>query len=162
MRTATNYPKKTNMLLWTLQVLLAALFLFAGVMKLVMPIEAMTQQTPLPGAFLRFIGIAEVLGGLGLILPGITKIQTRLTPLAAAGLVIIMIGATVMAFSLGGASMAAMPFVTGLIATYIAYGRSRVVPHGPWPPPVQSRRAAEPFSVIQKRRRASFEALLIL
>jgi uncharacterized membrane protein YphA (DoxX/SURF4 family) len=56
--------------LWTLQALLAALFLFAGGMKLVSPIAALTQQVALPGPFLRFIGLAEVLGALGLILPG--------------------------------------------------------------------------------------------
>src|SRR5262245_56289176 len=81
--------------LWTVQGMLAALFLFAGGMKLVMPIEAMTAQMPeIPGAFLRFIGVAETLGALGLILPGLLRIRPGLTPLAAAGLVIILLGAT--------------------------------------------------------------------
>jgi len=56
--------KKTNVPLWTIQGLLAALFLFAGVMKLIMPIEALTAQSTLPGLFLRFIGVVGVLGGL--------------------------------------------------------------------------------------------------
>lgn len=120
--------KKTNAALWTIQALLAALFLFAGIMKLVMPIEALTAQSPFAGWFLRFIGVAETLGGLGLILPGLSRIQPRLTPLAAAGLVIIMIGATAMT-SAQAISMAAIPFVTGLLCVFVAYGRTRLAPH---------------------------------
>jgi uncharacterized membrane protein YphA (DoxX/SURF4 family) len=81
--------------LWIVQALLALLFLFAGGMKLILPVEEMTAQVPMPGPFLRFIGIAQVLGAIGLILPGLLRIRPGLTPLAAAGLVIIMIGATV-------------------------------------------------------------------
>lgn len=121
--------KKTNVLLWTIQVLLAALFLFAGVMKLVMPIEALTAQSTLPGLFLRFIGLAELLGGIGLIAPGLTRIQPRLTPLAAAGLVIIMIGAVVLTFQAGGISVAAMPLVVGILSAFVAWGRWRLIPH---------------------------------
>jgi uncharacterized membrane protein YphA (DoxX/SURF4 family) len=84
-----------NIALWVCQALLAALFLFAGVMKFVIPVAEMTRQIALPGAFLHFVGLMEVLGGLGMILPGLLRIRTGLTPLAAAGLVIIMIGATV-------------------------------------------------------------------
>src|SRR5262245_9248240 len=78
--------RKARALLWTIQGLLALLFLFAGVMKLVMPIEMLTKDTTLPGLFLRFIGVAEVLGALGLILPGLLRIRPGLTPFAAAGL----------------------------------------------------------------------------
>ena len=60
-----------NYALWIVQGLLALVFLFAGGMKLVMPVEEMTKQVPLPGLFLRFIAVAEVLGALGLILPGL-------------------------------------------------------------------------------------------
>ena len=81
-----------NLALWILQVLLALLFLFAGGMKLIMPIEEMTQQIAMPGLFLRFIGVCEVLGGLGLVLPWLAGIRPGLTPLAAVGLVIIMVG----------------------------------------------------------------------
>src|ERR1041385_4635524 len=78
----------TNYLLWTVQVLLALVFLFAGGMKLVLPIGEMTKQTALPGPFLRFIGIAEVAGALGLILPGALRVPRGLTALAAGGLVL--------------------------------------------------------------------------
>jgi len=87
-----------NKVLWTVQALLAALFLFAGSMKLILPIEAMADPVPLPGPFLRFLGAPEVLGAM----PGLLRIQTRLTPLAAAGLVIIMTGATVIALLSSG------------------------------------------------------------
>ena len=117
-----------NRTLWVVQWLLAALFLWAGALKLVMPIEAMTEQIAYPGLFLRFIGVVEVLGALGLILPGLTHIRPGLTPLAAAGLVIVMIGATVVTATAMGAVMALIPFVTGLLAAFVAIGRWRVVP----------------------------------
>ena len=71
--------------LWIVQALLALLFLFTGGMKLVLPIEELTAEMPLPGLFVRFIGVAEVLGALGLVLPGLLRIRPGLTPLAAAG-----------------------------------------------------------------------------
>jgi uncharacterized membrane protein YphA (DoxX/SURF4 family) len=117
-----------NVALWIVQVLLAALFLFAGSMKLILPIEEMTKQTPLPGLFLRFLGVVEVLGGIGLILPGLLRIRPGLTPLAAAGLVIIMIGATVMTLASGPVAAALFPLVTGLLAAIVAYGRWRLMP----------------------------------
>jgi hypothetical protein len=70
--------------LWIVQGLLALIFLFAGGVKLVLPIEALTKQMSLPGPFVRFIGVAEVLGALGLVLPGLLRIRPGLTPLAAA------------------------------------------------------------------------------
>ncbi len=115
--------------LWIVQALLALLFLFAGGMKLVLPIEEMTKQIALPGLFLRFIGVAEVLGALGLILPGLLRIRPGLTPLAAAGLVIIMIGATALTLAIGPIAPALIPLVVGLLATFVAYGRWRLVPH---------------------------------
>ena len=121
-----------NVALWIVQGLLAALFLFAGGMKLVLPIEEMTKQMPLPlpGWFLRFIAVCEVLGALGLILPGLLRIRPGLTPLAAAGLVIIMIGATVVTLAGGDVAPALMPLVVGLLAAFVAYGRWRLAPHG--------------------------------
>ena len=114
---------KAHKVLWTIQGLLAALFLFAGISKLVMPIEAMAGPVALPGWFLRFIGVAETLGAIGLILPGLLKIQQSLTPLAAAGLVIIMMGATVVTGIGGPVAAAAIPLTVGLLAASVAYGR---------------------------------------
>jgi len=117
-----------NIALWIVQGLLAALFLFAGGMKLVLPIEEMTKQMPMPGLFLRFIALCEVLGALGLILPGLLRIRPGLTPLAAAGLVIIMIGATVLTLMTGDVAMALIPLVVGLLSAFVAYGRWRLAP----------------------------------
>ena len=78
---------RRNVTLWVIQGLLAALFLFAGSMKLILPIEAMAGPVALPGAFLRFIGVVEVLGAVGLVLPWLLRIRPELTPLAGAGLV---------------------------------------------------------------------------
>jgi uncharacterized membrane protein YphA (DoxX/SURF4 family) len=115
--------------LWIVQGLLALLFLFAGGMKLILPIEEMTKDMPLPGLFLRFIGVVEVLGGIGLILPELTGIRPGLAPLAAAGLVIIMIGATALTLASGAVVTALIPLVVGLLAAFVAYGRWRLAPH---------------------------------
>jgi uncharacterized membrane protein YphA (DoxX/SURF4 family) len=111
--------------LWIIQGLLALIFLFAGSMKLIVPIEMLTAQMsmPLPGLFLQFIGVAEVAGAIGLILPGLLRIRPMLTPLAAYGLLIIMIGATVVTLAGGGAASALVPLVVGLLCVSVAYGR---------------------------------------
>jgi DoxX-like protein len=114
--------------LWVVQALLAVLFVATGGMKLVMPADQLTAQMPFPEMFLRFIAVCEVLGALGLILPGLLGIWTHLTPLAAAGLVIIMVGATVVTLFTMGTLMAALPLVSGILAALVAYGRWRVEP----------------------------------
>jgi uncharacterized membrane protein YphA (DoxX/SURF4 family) len=118
-------------LLWVVQVILALLFVFSGATKLVMSAEQLTGQTSIPAAFLRFIGVMEILGGLGLVLPGMLHIRTALTPLAAAGLSIIMIGAVVVTIQTMGLGMAVLPFLTFVLASFVAYGRWRLVPLGP-------------------------------
>ncbi|CAN5163610.1 DoxX family protein [soil metagenome] len=115
--------------LWIVQGLLALLFLFTGGMKLVLPLEALTAQVPLPGVFLRFIGVAEVLGALGLILPGLLGMRPGLTPLAAAGLVIIMIGAAVVTLATMDVTLALIPLLVGLLAAFVVYGRWWLAAH---------------------------------
>lgn len=120
--------------LWIIQVLLALMFLFAGGTKLVIPPDVLASmgspnQIPLPGWFVRFIGVAEVLGALGLILPGLLRIKPWLTPLAAAGLVVIMVGATVLHIVADGVAAGVIPLLLGLLAAFVAYGRWRVAPH---------------------------------
>jgi uncharacterized membrane protein YphA (DoxX/SURF4 family) len=112
--------------LWSLQVLLALLFLFAGSMKLITPIEVMAAQmtVPLPGWFIQFIGVAECAGALGLILPGLLRIQRGLTPLAACGLVLIMIGATVVTLLGGDVLPVLFPLVVGLLCATVAGTRA--------------------------------------
>src|SRR2546423_1416201 len=111
--------------LWIVQGLLALLFLFTGSMKLVVPIEMLTAQMPLPlpGPFLQFIGVAEVTGAIGLILPGLLRIRPILTPLAACGLVIIMIGATVVTLAGGEVVPALVPLGGGAVGGAGAHRR---------------------------------------
>jgi uncharacterized membrane protein len=125
---AAKSSKRIRVTLWTVQGFLALLFLFAGTMKFIMPIEVMTRQIPFPAWFLYFIGVSEVLGAVGLVLPGVFRIRTALTPLAASGLVIIMIGATVLTVALNGVAQALMPLVVGLCSLFVAYGRWRLAP----------------------------------
>jgi uncharacterized membrane protein YphA (DoxX/SURF4 family) len=119
-----------NITLWIIQVLLALTFIFTGGIKLVMPMEEMLKQMPiaLPPAFLIFTGIVEVLGGLGVILPWLLNVRPRLTPLAAAGLVIVMIGAVVYTFAAGDQVSALLPALVGLLAAFVAWGRWRAMP----------------------------------
>ncbi|HEU4432357.1 MAG TPA: DoxX family protein, partial [Pyrinomonadaceae bacterium] len=103
--------------------------------KLYLPISAMTQQASanavaLPGWFIRFIGVCEVLGAMGLILPGVFKNRQYLTTLAALGLALIMAGAVVVSVMDDGVKMAILPLVTLLLLLFVAYGRSRVAPLG--------------------------------
>jgi uncharacterized membrane protein len=121
--------KTANRLLWTAQSLTALLFLFAGFMKFILPAEKM-QQGPisLPIAFLHFIGVCECLGALGLVLPGVLRIRTWLTPVAAGGLTLIMIGASSLSLVAMGGSAGIFPAVVGIVTAWIAYGRSRVAP----------------------------------
>jgi hypothetical protein len=119
---------KASVLLWTVQGLLALLFLFAGGMKLVMPVEMLKGPVELPGLFVRFIGVAEVCGALGLILPGLLRIRRGLTPLAAVGLVTIMSGATVVTLEGGVVAPAIVPLVVGLLLASVIYGRRQWAP----------------------------------
>src|SRR5262245_20425755 len=119
-----------NIALWIIQALLAVLFLFAGGIKLVMPMEEMMKQMPIamPGWFVLFTVVVEVLGAIGLILPWLLGIRPGLTPLAAAGLVIVMIGATVYTFAAGEIASALMPLVVGVLCAFVVYGRGRLTP----------------------------------
>ena len=112
--------------LWIVQVLLTLLFLFTGGIKLVLPLEMLTEQSPLPGWFVRFLGVVEGLGAIGLILPGLLRVRPGLTPLAACGLVVIMVGATVITLAGvvpgGGLAPALIPLVVGLLSAFAAGG----------------------------------------
>lgn len=124
-----------NVILWILQVLFALLFIWAGGFKLVVPASVMAAQTPpgqmvLPGLLLKFIGLCELLGGFGLILPGVFKTRQYLIPLAALGLVIIMIGATIFVLAGGNVGLAVGNLVIALLLAFVAYGRWRLRPLG--------------------------------
>ncbi|MBZ5674167.1 MAG: DoxX family protein [Acidobacteriia bacterium] len=119
-----------NRTLWILQILLAVLFLVAGGAKFLTPADQMTQGMPawMSISFLHFVGVCELLGGIGLILPGLLHIKPGLTPLAAACLTIIVIGATVVTVMGGMIATALLPLVATLLSAFVAYGRWRLAP----------------------------------
>jgi hypothetical protein len=126
--TMSFQSKRINYALWTVQGLLALIFLFAGGMKLIVPIDVLMSmgspnQIVLPGWFIHFIGVAEVLGAIGLILPRLLGIRPALTAWAAAGLVLIMIGATGVTAASGEVAGAVVPLIVGILAACVAYGR---------------------------------------
>jgi hypothetical protein len=120
--------KNVSFGLWAIQALLAGLFLFAGGFKLMISSETLSHVAPLPVLFMRFIAVCELAGAVGLILPGLLHIRTGLTPLAAAGLVVIMIGATIVTTATLSAGEAILPLLAGILAALVAYGRWRIAP----------------------------------
>jgi uncharacterized membrane protein YphA (DoxX/SURF4 family) len=119
-------------LLWALQIVLGLAFLAAGFMKVSQPFDALGAQmvwvNDVPEPLVRFIGLAEVLGGLGLVLPAATRILPWLTPLAAAGLALDMLLATVFHLARGEFAASVSTLVLGLLAAFVAYGRLRLAP----------------------------------
>jgi hypothetical protein len=97
-------------------------------MKLVTPIDMLTEMIPLPALLIRVVGAAECLGALGLILPGLLRIRPRLTVLAAVELMHIMLGATLVTLVTADAVSAIMPIAVGCLAAFVAYGRLRLAP----------------------------------
>lgn len=119
-----------NYALWIVQWLLGLFFILgSGAPKLILSAESLPLPIPLPGWFVLFIGVAEILGGLGLILPGLLHIRPGLTPLAAVGLMLITIGATVYQLAAGQVGNALFAVLVAAICAFIAYGRWRLVPH---------------------------------
>jgi uncharacterized membrane protein len=120
-----------NIVLWVVQVLLGVYFFFVGVNHFIVPPglpPAMSWMYELSPGMHYFSGIAEILGGLGLILPGVTKIQTRLTSLAGAGLVLVMVGAAIFHITRGEAPNIVQNIILGALAAFVAYGRWKLRP----------------------------------
>lgn len=107
--------------------LLAVLFVFTGGSKMAMSREVLAAQSHLPGSFMKFIGVCEILGALGLVLPGLLHVRPLLTPVAAACLTVIMIGAIVSTAILMPVALP-LPVIVGLLTAYVAYGRWRLAP----------------------------------
>ena len=121
-----------NITLWVLQVLLALAFLAHGVMLLNPPAELLVLMNEIMStAFRIFLGVAEVLAAVGLTLPGITRIMPWLVPCAAAGVMIVMISATILHLSRGEISSAITTVILLILATYVAYMRWKVKPIPP-------------------------------
>ena len=121
-----------NIVLWVLQVLLALAFLAHGCL-LLFPPAAMVEQmnASLPRWFQLFLGVAEILAAVGLTLPGFTRIQPWLVSCAAAGVMIVMVCATIFHLMRGEVSSAITTVVLLAVATFVAYGRWRVAPIRP-------------------------------
>ena len=118
-----------NILLWVLQICLAAAFLAHGLLFLSPP-AAMVEQmnASLPRWFQLFLGVAEVLAAVGLTLPGITRVYPKLVVWAAVGIMVVLVSATVYHLVRGEISSAVITTVLLAVATFIAYMRYRVVP----------------------------------
>lgn len=130
--TNSNPSKGLNIGLWVVQSILAVMFLMAGANKLFQSISELSKMlqwvTQVPEVLVRFIGISEVLGSLGLLLPSIFRIKPILTPIAAIGLAAVMLLATFFHISKGEASVIAMPIVFMAMAVFVAWGRTKKVP----------------------------------
>lgn len=134
--TAAAPSRAVHFTLWGVQALLAAAFLMAGLMKSTQPIDALAAQmawvTRVPAALVRFIGVSELLGALGLVLPSALRIAPRLTPLAGAGLALVMVLAAGHHLSNGdGAGPAVINAVLGGLALFVTWGRLTLAPISP-------------------------------
>jgi hypothetical protein len=128
--TVKRASRQLSASLWTLQALLALIFIMTGAMKVLMPAEMLEAQSPLPVIVPRFVGLCELAGALGLILPGLLRIRPILTPLAAAGLVVLMICATILTPILISPDpvMMLLPAAVGVVSAFIGYARLRLAP----------------------------------
>lgn len=122
-----------NIVFWILQILLALVFLLAGAVKATQPIDKLATRMQWvkslrPQWLVRVIGVLEVLGAIGLILPAVTGILPWLTPVAAIGLVLTMIGATMLHAQRGEVSHIAPNMVLLLLAVFVVVGRFVVMP----------------------------------
>jgi uncharacterized membrane protein YphA (DoxX/SURF4 family) len=124
---ASPRRNRTNLWLWIVQVLLAVVFLFTGGSKMATSSEVLAAQSHLPGSFMKFIGVCEILGALGLVLPGLLHVRPQLTLLAAVCLLPIMIGAIV-STAITLPAVLPLPVIVGLLTAYVAYGRWRLAP----------------------------------
>ena len=121
-----------NILLWVLQVLLAAAFFAHGILFLNPPADLVEQMNAsLPRWFQLFLGVAEVLAAVGLILPGATRILPQLVTWAAVGIMVVMVSATIWHIVRAEYSSAGITFLLLVMATFVAYMRARVVPIRP-------------------------------
>jgi len=125
--------KRLRIGLWVVQVLLALAFAFSGAMKLAVPYAELLAQGAwverVPDGLVKFIGVAELLGALGLILPAATRIKPFLTPLAAAGFAVIMVLASALHLSLGEPPIAQV--ILGGLAAFVSWGRFSRAPITP-------------------------------
>lgn len=124
--------KTSNILLWIAQILLSLSLIWAAYLKMVQPITQLQAMWPWTGevspTFVKFTGVIDLLGGLGVLLPALLKFKPMLTPIAAVGIVLLMISASIFHICRGEASQIGFNLVFGAIAAFVAYGRFKLVP----------------------------------
>ena len=127
--------KALHLGLWVVQGLLGAMFLAVGAMKATQPIAVLVDTlgwpAAVPAALVRVIGVAELLGALGLILPAATRVKPMLTPLAGVGLAMVMLLATIFHISHGELGTLPIPLVLGGLTAFGAWGRAAKAPIAP-------------------------------
>lgn len=135
--TAPNLPtgKALRAGLWIAQILLAVLFCGAGLTKLTTPIPELSQMMPWTGAwpagFVRFIALVDLAGGLGVLLPALTRIQPRLTVLAALGCVVLQVLAIVLHVSRAEWTVLPLNALLMSLSVFVLWGRGKRVPIDP-------------------------------
>jgi uncharacterized membrane protein YphA (DoxX/SURF4 family) len=132
MITVTKPNQTLNITLWVAQVILAGMFLLAGLMKTMMPMDKLSAMMPWTGetseVLVRLNGVAEFLGVIGLLLPSIVRIKPMLTPIVAIGIALVMILAMAFHLSRGEASAIGLNVFNLFLAIFIAWGRFRKAP----------------------------------
>ena len=132
MKQQTNRPKALHIILWVAQIILGGMFIMAGMMKSTQPIVDLSKSVPwtanVPLALVRFVGVSELFGGVGLILPSLLRIKPILTPIAAIGILLIMVFALVYHVMNGEINVIGINIAFGLVAAFIAWGRLKKAP----------------------------------
>ena len=127
MKQQTDRPKALHITLWIAQIILGGMFIMAGMMKSTQPIVDLSESVPwtanVPLGLVRFIGVSELLGGIGIILPSLLRIKPILTPIAAIGILLIMVFALVYHVVNGETNVIGINIAFGLVAAFIAWGR---------------------------------------
>jgi uncharacterized membrane protein YphA (DoxX/SURF4 family) len=130
---AASTPLKIG--LWTAQIIVFALFTLFGGMKLLMPVDILAEMWIWPGQvpswFLHLTGILDVVGGIGVLFPAVTRIQPRLTVLAALGCTLLQIAAIIFHLSRGEAAVVPLNIVLVALSVFILWGRGRQAPIAP-------------------------------
>ena len=124
--------KTTHILLWIAQILLSLCLSWAGIVKLFQPVEQLKMMWPWTGevsqVFVKLIGIIDLLGALGLLIPPLFRFKPVLTPIAAIGIILLMITASIFHICRGESSQIGFNIVVAVISAFVVYGRLKLVP----------------------------------
>lgn len=132
MRNEQRSSMGIHIILWILQVLLAAGLLFGGVMKLFMPVEKLAAMWPWTGEVapvsVTLLGVLDLLGAAGILLPSILRIKVALTGITAICILVLMVCAGIFHMARGEASEIGINVFFAILAAFISWGRVRKVP----------------------------------